>query len=160
MCGIAGLVDPAMPAGAVRGTGPLMTDTLFHRGPDDAGLYAADGVGLGVRRLSIIDVAGGRQPISNEDGSVQVVFNGEIYNYLELRNGLRRRGHVFRTNSDTEVIAHLYEEKGVDSFADLRGMFGIALWDQRTKRLLLARDRMGKKPLFYAKRGDTLLFGS
>jgi asparagine synthase (glutamine-hydrolysing) len=137
-----------------------MNGTLYHRGPDDQGIYAADGVGLGMRRLSIIDVAGGRQPISNEDGSVQVVFNGEIYNYLELRRELSRRGHVFRTSSDTEVIAHLYEEKGVQSFADLRGMFAIALWDQHARRLVLARDRMGKKPLFYAQRRNALLFGS
>ena len=160
MCGIAGFVDPAVAAAPLQRIVSLMTDTLFHRGPDDGGVYAADGVGLGMRRLSIIDVAGGRQPISNEDGSVQVVFNGEIYNYLELRNDLSRRGHVFRTNSDTEVIAHLYEEKGVETFAELRGMFAIAIWDQRTRRLVLARDRMGKKPLFYAHRGNVLLFGS
>jgi asparagine synthase (glutamine-hydrolysing) len=160
MCGIAGLVDPAVPAGALQPIVRRMTDTLFHRGPDDEGSYVADGVGLGMRRLSIIDVDGGRQPISSEDGSVQVVFNGEIYNYLELRHGLSGRGHVFRTDSDTEVIAHLYEEKGVESFADLRGMFAIALWDQRLRRLVLARDRVGKKPLFYAQRGATLLFGS
>jgi len=160
MCGIAGLVAPERPPSHIRPVAQRMTDALVHRGPDDEGFFVGDAVGLGMRRLSIIDVAGGQQPIGNEDGRVQVVFNGEIYNYLELRNDLTRRGHMIRTNSDTEVIAHLYEEKGVDSFADLRGMFGIALWDQRTRRLLLARDRMGKKPLFYAKRGDTLLFGS
>ncbi len=160
MCGIAGIIDPSLPLKPIRPIVQRMTDALIHRGPDDEGFFVADTVGLGMRRLSIIDVAGGRQPIGNEDGLVQVVFNGEIYNYLELRNDLTRRGHVFRTNSDTEVIAHLYEEKGVDSLADLRGMFGIALWDQRTRRLLLARDRMGKKPLFYARRGDALLFGS
>jgi asparagine synthase (glutamine-hydrolysing) len=160
MCGIAGIVDRDLPASDIRPIVQRMTDAIEHRGPDDEGAFVSDGAGLGMRRLSIIDVAGGRQPISNEDGSVQVVFNGEIYNYLELRRDLSRRGHVFRTNSDTEVIAHLYEEKGVASFADLRGMFGIALWDQRTRRLLLARDRIGKKPLFYARRGDALLFGS
>ena len=160
MCGIAGLVDPAVPAAPLKRIVSRMTDTLFHRGPDEEGLFVADGVGLGMRRLSIIDVAGGRQPIANEDGSVQVVFNGEIYNYLELRKELSRRGHVFRTNSDTEVIAHLYEEKGVETFADLRGMFAVALWDRRARRLVLARDRMGKKPLFYAQRGNALLFGS
>jgi asparagine synthase (glutamine-hydrolysing) len=160
MCGIAGLVDQAASAAILPRIVSRMTDTLFHRGPDDAGFYVADGVGLGMRRLSIIDVAGGRQPISNEDGSVQVVFNGEIYNYLALRRDLNRRGHVFRTDSDTEVIAHLYEETGVECFADLRGMFAIALWDRRAQRLVLARDRMGKKPLFYAQRGRTLLFGS
>jgi len=160
MCGIAGLVNPAISAGALRRIVPLMTGTLLHRGPDDEGCYVSDGVGLGMRRLSIIDLAGGRQPISNEDGSVQVVFNGEIYNYLELRNALSQRGHLFRTDSDTEVIAHLYEEKGVESFTDLRGMFAIAIWDQRARRLVLARDRVGKKPLFYAQRGNALLFGS
>ena len=160
MCGIAGLVDAAMTLDRVRPAVQRMTDALVHRGPDDEGFFAADSVGIGMRRLSIIDVAGGRQPIANEDGSVQVVFNGEIYNYLELHHELGRRGHVFRTNSDTEVIAHLYEDKDVDSFADLRGMFGIAIWDQRQRRLLLARDRLGKKPLFYAWREDRLLFGS
>jgi asparagine synthase (glutamine-hydrolysing) len=160
MCGIAGIIAPSRTANRIRPAVQHMTDALIHRGPDDEGLFVADAIGLGMRRLSIIDVAGGRQPISNEDGLVQVVFNGEIYNYLELRNDLTRRGHVFRTNSDTEVIAHLYEEKGLDSLADLRGMFGIALWDCRAHRLLLARDRMGKKPLFYARRGDELLFGS
>ncbi len=160
MCGIAGLVDPGMPGADIRRTLQPMTDAIAHRGPDDEGFYVAEGVGLGSRRLSIIDLAGGHQPIANEDGHVQVVFNGEIYNYLELRGQLLARGHVFRTNSDTEVIAHLYEEKGVDCFADLRGMFGIALWDTRARRLLLARDRLGKKPLFYAQRGERLLFGS
>jgi asparagine synthase (glutamine-hydrolysing) len=160
MCGIAGLIAPSLPRPHIRPTVQRMTDTLIHRGPDDEGFFVAGPVGLGMRRLSIIDVAGGRQPISNEDGGVQVVFNGEIYNYPELRHDLTRRGHRFRTSSDTEVIAHLYEEKGVDAFADLRGMFGIALWDQRARRLVLARDRMGKKPLFYARRGDELLFGS
>jgi asparagine synthase (glutamine-hydrolysing) len=160
MCGIAGIVDPSLPLNHIRPAVQRMTDALVHRGPDDEGFFVADAIGLGMRRLSIIDVAGGRQPISNEDGLVRVVFNGEIYNYLELRQDLSRRGHVFHTNSDTEVIAHVYEEKGVDGFADLRGMFSIALWDQRARRLVLARDRMGKKPLFYAKRGNQLLFGS
>jgi asparagine synthase (glutamine-hydrolysing) len=160
MCGIAGLVDSRLPQRHVQPIVRRMTESLIHRGPDDDGFFVANGVGLGMRRLSIIDVAGGRQPIANEDGRIQVVFNGEIYNYPELRRGLVRRGHVFRTNSDTEVIAHLYEEKGVDAFADLRGMFGIALWDQQDHRLVLARDRLGKKPLFYARRGHALLFGS
>src|SRR5919108_5602406 len=160
MCGIAGIVDPALPADELRRVLPRMTDSLVHRGPDGEGCFVAPGVGLGMRRLSIIDVAGGRQPISNEDGGVQVVFNGEIYNYPELQRHLSTRGHVFRTKSDTEVIAHAYEERGVDGLTDLRGMFGIAVWDQRARRLLLARDRLGKKPLFYAKRGDRLLFGS
>jgi asparagine synthase (glutamine-hydrolysing) len=160
MCGIAGLIDPDLSKSTVRPMLQRMTDAIIHRGPDAEGFFISDGVGLGMRRLSIIDVAGGRQPIANEDGQVQVVFNGEIYNYLALRNDLTRRGHLFRTNSDTEVIVHAYEERGVDSLTDLCGMFGIALWDQRARRLLLARDRLGKKPLFYAKRGNQLLFGS
>src|SRR5919109_1418571 len=145
MCGIAGIVDPALPADELRRVLPRMTDSVVHRGPDGEGFFVAPGVGLGMRRLSIIDVAGGRQPIANEDGRVQVVFNGEIYNYLQLRNELTGRGHVFRTRSDTEVIAHLYEDKGTGCLADLRGMFAIAIWDQRARRLLLARDRLGKK---------------
>jgi asparagine synthase (glutamine-hydrolysing) len=160
MCGIAGIIDPNLPTNIMRLILQRMTDAIIHRGPDDEGFFVAEGIGLGMRRLSIIDVAGGRQPVSSEDGLVQVVFNGEIYNYLALRNDLSKRGHIFHTNSDTEVIAHVYEEKGVEGLADLRGMFGIALWDQRVRRLLLARDRLGKKPLFYAKRGDRLLFGS
>lgn len=160
MCGISGLLDPGAAAPAVRATLQRMTDSLVHRGPDDEGFFAADGAGLGMRRLSIIDVAGGHQPVTNEDGQVQVVFNGEIYNYPELRADLIARGHVFRTRSDSEVIAHLYEVHGVDCVRHLRGMFAIALWDQRARRLLLARDRMGKKPLFYAHVAERLLFGS
>ena len=133
---------------------------MIHRGPDEEGFFVEDGVGLAIRRLSIIDVAGGQQPVSSEDGQVQVVLNGEIYNYLELRAGLVARGHAFRTSSDTEVIAHLYEEKSADCLTALHGMFGIALWDRRARHLLLGRDRLGKKPLFYAKRGGRFLFGS
>ncbi len=160
MCGIAGIVDPGLPAHTIPPILQRMTDTLIHRGPDDEGFFVAAGVGLGMRRLSIIDVAGGRQPIATEDGQVQVVFNGEIYNYPQLRDELSRRGHNFRTCTDTEVIAHSYEQVGVGCLASLRGMFGIALWDQRARRLLLARDRLGKKPLFYAQQGGRLLFGS
>ena len=160
MCGIAGLVNPNYSAAEAQRTVRRMTDVLSHRGPDDDGFFIADGVGLGMRRLSIIDVAGGRQPITNEDGSIQVVFNGEIYNYPQLRADLEARGHIFRTHSDTEVIAHLYEERGTDCLTELRGMFGIAVWDQRNRRLMLARDRLGKKPLFYAHQGNQLLFGS
>jgi asparagine synthase (glutamine-hydrolysing) len=137
-----------------------MTDTIVHRGPDDEGIHVAGNVGLGMRRLSIIDLAGGKQPIYNEDGSVVVVFNGEIYNFPELRQGLEIRGHKFRTHSDTEVIVHLYEEMGSDCVTKLRGMFAIALYDAKTETLLLARDRLGKKPLFYAQRDGRLYFGS
>jgi len=149
-----------MSSSEIRRALQRMADMVVHRGPDAEGFYAADGVGLGVRRLSIIDVAGGHQPVASEDGQVQVVLNGEIYNYLDLRSELLSRLHTFRTSSDTEVIAHLYEEKGADCLTSLRGMFGIALWDLRARRLFLARDRLGKKPLFYARQGKRLIFGS
>src|SRR5690606_1004474 len=112
------------------------------------------------RRLSIIDVAGGRQPMSNEDGSIWITYNGEIYNHLELRRDLEARGHRYRTHADTETIVHAYEEWGDTCVTRLRGMFAFAIWDTRRRRLLLARDRLGIKPLYYARRGDTLLFGS
>jgi asparagine synthase (glutamine-hydrolysing) len=131
-----------------------------HRGPDDEGLFVKDGTGLGMRRLSIIDVAGGHQPVFNEDKSIWIVFNGEIYNFPELRPELESRGHRFSTHSDTEVIVHLYEEMGAECVQKLRGMFAFALYDQREKRLLLARDRFGKKPLHYALDGGRLYFGS
>src|SRR6266852_4461953 len=137
-----------------------MCQTIVHRGPDDEGVYASGPVGLGMRRLSIIDLAGGHQPIHNEDRSVWVVFNGEIYNFTELRQELEGRGHQFYTHSDTEVIVHLYEEMGADCVKKLRGMFAIALYDESRKSLLLARDRLGKKPLYYALREGRLYFGS
>jgi len=142
-----------------------MTGVLEHRGPDDEGFHIAEyddgsAVGLGFRRLSIIDLNTGNQPIGNEDGSLQVVLNGEIYNYRELRAELIGRGHRFATNSDTEVIVHLYEELGARCVERLNGMFAFALWDEKDRRLLLARDRFGKKPLYYADLGDALLFGS
>jgi asparagine synthase (glutamine-hydrolysing) len=160
MCGIAGIVDPGMSSAEIRRMLQRMADSLWHRGPDEAGFFVADGVGLAIRRLSIIDVAGGHQPVQNEDGQIQVVLNGEIYNYLDLRAELSSRGHIFRTSSDTEVVAHLYEERGAECLTSLRGMFGIAVWDKRTRRLFLARDRLGKKPLFYAQQENRLLFGS
>jgi asparagine synthase (glutamine-hydrolysing) len=137
-----------------------MCQTIVHRGPDDEGIYARGPVGLGMRRLSIIDLSGGKQPIHNEDKSVWVVFNGEIYNFPELRRELESRGHQFYTHSDTEVIVHLYEEMGADCVKKLRGMFAIALYDERKNYLLLARDRLGKKPLHYALHNGRLLFGS
>ena len=160
MCGIAGILDAHRPADDLRQIAARMTATLVHRGPDDEGFYVDDGIAIGMRRLAIIDVAGGQQPVTTEDGRVQVVFNGEIYNYAELRAGLIARGHTLRTHSDTEVIAHLYEERGADCLEDLRGMFAIAVWDGGARRLMLARDRLGKKPLFYAHDGRRLLFGS
>jgi len=137
-----------------------MNEALVHRGPDSAGTFVDGPVGLAMRRLSIIDLAGGDQPIANEDGSVQVIQNGEIYNYRELRDDLSRRGHRFATHSDTEVIAHLYEERGERFVEELRGMFGIALWDSRSRRLLLARDRYGIKPLYYQPKDGGLWFAS
>lgn len=137
-----------------------MTGALVHRGPDDEGFYVAGRIGLGHRRLSIIDVAGGRQPIFNEDGSVAVVLNGEIYNYRELARLVEARGHRLRTQSDTETIVHLYEEFGEACVEHLRGMFAFALWDAREQKLLLARDRVGKKPLYFADIGGALIFGS
>jgi asparagine synthase (glutamine-hydrolysing) len=137
-----------------------MCEVIRHRGPDSRGVFLDDGVGLGIQRLAIIDLDTGDQPIFNEDRSVVVVHNGEIYNYRELRQELSARGHRFATRSDTEVIVHLYEEHGDDCVRHLRGMFAFALWDRSRRRLLLARDRVGKKPLFYAHIGDTLWFGS
>lgn len=160
MCGICGIADFDNASGVSAGVISRMNDTLTHRGPDDSGVYVAPGIGLGHRRLSIIDVAGGHQPISNEDGSVWVLLNGEIYNYSELRQRLLSRGHRFTTHSDTEAIVHLYEECGENCFAELRGMFAIALWDARQRKLLLARDRVGKKPLFYSSQNGQVRFGS
>jgi asparagine synthase (glutamine-hydrolysing) len=137
-----------------------MCQTIVHRGPDDEGIYADGPFGLGMRRLSIIDLSGGHQPIHNEDKSIWIVFNGEIYNFPELRRDLENRGHKFYTHSDTEVIVHLYEEMGTDCVKTLRGMFAIALYDKRKQSLLLARDRLGKKPLHYALHQGRLFFGS
>jgi asparagine synthase (glutamine-hydrolysing) len=136
-----------------------MTDTLSHRGPDDQGLYLDAMAGLGHRRLSIIDLGGGHQPMSNEDGSLWIVFNGEIYNYRELRQRLER-SHCFATDSDTEVIVHLYEEKREKCVEELRGMFAFAIWDAKERALFLARDHLGQKPLFYVQQGDWLAFAS
>ncbi|HVR28428.1 MAG TPA: asparagine synthase (glutamine-hydrolyzing) [Thermoanaerobaculia bacterium] len=159
MCGIAGILcfDGAPVAiDELR----RMTDAIVHRGPDDEGFHCAPGIGLGMRRLSIIDLATGQQPIANEDGSVWVVCNGEIYNFRELRAELEAKGHVFSCGSDVEVIVHLYEEHGARCLERLRGMFALALWDDRRQRLLLARDRLGIKPLFFAEKDGRLLFGS
>jgi len=159
MCGICGIVDfDGCPVDAK--TIHRMADTLWHRGPDGAGYHFEPHVGLGHRRLSIIDIDNGRQPISNEDETIWTVFNGEIYNYLDLRSQLQSKGHIFRTNSDTEVIVHLYEELGEECFVQLRGMFALALWDRKRNQILLARDRVGKKPLFYFHDRSRLVFGS
>ncbi len=161
MCGFAGILDfsgaPVPERSAIL---EGMTRTLLHRGPDDEGYYVDDLVGLGHRRLSIIDVEAGRQPMRNEDGGVWVVCNGEIYNHADLRDVLVKKGHTFRTRADTETIVHAYEEWGADCLERLRGMFAFMLWDRRRRRLFLARDRIGKKPLYYAHVGETLVAGS
>ncbi|HEY8187908.1 MAG TPA: asparagine synthase (glutamine-hydrolyzing) [Pyrinomonadaceae bacterium] len=166
MCGITGFIDlwntssPRAPEERVQML-DVMCSVIRHRGPDDQGVMLKQGVALGMRRLSIIDLAGGHQPISNEDSTVTIVFNGEIYNYRELQSVLQARGHRFRTNSDTETIVHAYEEFGADCVDHLRGMFAFAIWDDRRKKLFMARDRVGKKPLYYSvTRGGTLVFGS
>lgn len=160
MCGIAGILyaDSARPVDPT--VAKSLGDAIAHRGPDAEGFWSQAGIGLVHRRLSIIDLAGGDQPIGNEDGSVQVVFNGEIYNFQELRAGLEAKGHHFRTRSDTEVLVHLYEEYGEQLVERLRGMFAFALWDCRRRSLVLGRDRLGIKPLYVYRDADKLLFGS
>ncbi|MGH9970069.1 MAG: asparagine synthase (glutamine-hydrolyzing) [Pyrinomonadaceae bacterium] len=159
MCGIVGIVG--------RSTEPVdemllarMCEAIRHRGPDEDGFYVNGPVGLGIRRLSIIDLKGGQQPIHNQDRTAWIVFNGEIYNYLELREKLEKLGHRFYTNSDTEAIIHAYDRYGADCPKHLRGMFAFAIWDERTQELLLARDRVGKKPLLYAQLNGEFVFGS
>lgn len=160
MCGIAGQVS-------LDGLKPVdadlihrMTRIIAHRGPDGEGHHVSGPIGLGHRRLSIIDVNTGAQPMCNEDGTVWITFNGEIYNYVALRSELRSRGHVFKSESDTEVIVHLYEELGEACLTRLKGMFAFAIWDEHHRKLFLARDRIGIKPLYYTNTGNALLFAS
>lgn len=162
MCGIAGQISLAAHAPVDADEVVAMVRRLIHRGPDDEGFFIDPRrrVGLGMRRLAIIDLVSGQQPVFNEDRSVLCVFNGEIYNFQELRRQLERKGHRFRSNTDTEAIVHLYEEEGVASLGHLRGMFALAIWDGRTDTLVLARDRLGKKPLYYGTIGDRLSFAS
>ena len=160
MCGIAGVVSSDRTERIEEALVRQMCDAIVHRGPDDEGLLAARNVGLGMRRLSIIDLSGGHQPIFNEDRSAWIVFNGEIYNFPELRPELEARGHRFKTNTDTETIVHLYEDMGAGCVQKLRGMFAFALWDERRQSLLIARDRLGKKPLHYALHNGKLYFAS
>ena len=161
MCGLAGIFDSRDRRPIDRELLAAMTDSLSHRGPDGAGFYVADGIGLGHRRLSIIDLAGGHQPLFNEDRSVLVVYNGEIYNFRELASQLRALGHQFRTVCDTEVVVHAWEQWGPDSVKRFRGMFAFALWDSNSSTLFLARDRLGIKPLYYAPLCDgRVIFGS
>jgi asparagine synthase (glutamine-hydrolysing) len=160
MCGICGLVSLDGASGPDPAALAAMNETLVHRGPDSDGSLIDGAAGLAMRRLSIIDLAGGDQPIANEDGRIQVIQNGEIYNYRELMEGLRGRGHTFSTNSDTEVLVHLYEERGPAFVEVLRGMFAIAIWDARQGRLVLARDRFGIKPLYYRVAHGQISFAS
>jgi asparagine synthase (glutamine-hydrolysing) len=160
MCGIAGLMKFGQDARAEPSAVRQMCSAMVHRGPDDEGVYTDGGVGIGMRRLSIIDVAGGHQPISNETGTVWIVFNGEIYNHADLRRKLESKGHRYRTNSDTETIVHLYEEYGRDCVQHLRGMFAFAIWDREKQAIFIARDRLGIKPLYYTLARNSLIFGS
>lgn len=160
MCGICGKLKFDKEAKVSPGLIKSMADSISHRGPDDEGFYVRGQVGFGFRRLSIIDLSGGHQPLANEDGTVWIIFNGEIYNYVELRDWLLAKGHTFRTKSDTEVIVHLYEELGPDCVNRLRGMFAFAIWDTKNANLLLARDRIGIKPLYYTVSETSIAFGS
>jgi asparagine synthase (glutamine-hydrolysing) len=160
MCGIAGVVSATRESNISEALVRHMCDQIVHRGPDDEGIYVADGAGLGMRRLSIIDLSGGHQPVFNEDRSAWIVYNGEVYNFSELRPELESRGHHFYTKTDTECIIHLYEEMGADCVQKLRGMFGLAIYDKNKRKLILARDRLGKKPLHYALHNGKLYFAS
>ena len=159
MCGIAGIINHHADPDAEKQIRD-MNWSLAHRGADGSGIFTNEEVAFGHRRLAIIDPARGGQPMTNEDGSIIVILNGEIYNYRELRRELLARGHVFKSDSDTEVLVHLYEELGSECVAMLDGMFAFAIYNQRSHRVLLARDRMGKKPLLYFMNGDTLVFAS
>ncbi len=160
MCGIAGIVEFNRSAEVDPRVLRRMCAAMVHRGPDDEGIRVEGRVGLGMRRLSIIDVVGGHQPLSNEDGTIWIVFNGEIYNHAVLRPQLEAQGHRYRTNCDTETIVHLYEECGSDCVRHLRGMFAFAIWDSRKRKLFAARDRLGIKPLYYRLTSDSFIFGS
>jgi asparagine synthase (glutamine-hydrolysing) len=160
MCGIAGIYNYKTLEPVSERLLKSMNDSLAHRGPDAEGFYQSGPIGLGHRRLSIIDLDAGHQPMTNEDETVWVVFNGEIYNFPELRDFLISKGHCFKTRSDTEAIVHLYEEQGEACFASLRGMFAIAIWDERQRKLVLGRDRVGKKPLYYYHDGSKIVFAS
>ncbi len=160
MCGIAGYFGVWKEAVAPRPVLERMTDAVRHRGPDDSGVYLDGRVGLGHRRLSIVDLSGGRQPLSNADGSVWVSFNGEIFNYVELRRSLEARGHVFASHSDTETIVQAYMEAGPACVESVNGDFAYALWDRKLQRLVLARDRMGVRPLYYTISQGVLVFAS
>lgn len=160
MCGICGIYNYRNGETAQEALLESMLECIFHRGPDEGGSHYDNTIAMGMRRLSIIDLSSGKQPIYNEDNSICIVFNGEIYNYLDLRKSLIEKGHQFRTNSDTEVIVHLYEEHGIDCIKHLRGMFGLSLWDSNTQTLLIARDHLGIKPIYYTDCGGRLIYSS
>lgn len=162
MCGIAGYIDSRNPFPVNQGESILnrMMTRIHHRGPDDCGLYLEPGMGMGNVRLSIIDLSGGYQPLSNEDGSLWIVYNGEVFNYIELHEALIKKGHHFKTQSDTEVILHLYEEYGAGALQYMNGQFALAIWDNQKKECFFARDRVGIRPLFYSEINGTLVFGS
>jgi asparagine synthase (glutamine-hydrolysing) len=160
MCGICGIINKDQEKPVKARVLRDMADQIVHRGPDDEGLYIDRNFGMASRRLSIIDLDGGHQPMSNEDGSVVVVFNGEIYNHSRLRHDLQRRGHRFRSGCDTEVLVHLYEEYGKRMVEQLNGMFVFCIYDRNSENFLFVRDRLGIKPLYYIDNGDWILFGS
>jgi len=162
MCGIAGIVQSSN-----RATKPIsesvlkeMANTLYHRGPDDEGIYCQNDIGLSHRRLSIIDISNGHQPMHSARGDISIVFNGEIFNYIELREELIKKGHTFLTHSDTEVIIHLYQEYDLDFIEKLNGQFAIGLWDDNNKKFILIRDRVGICPLYYSFENNRLIFAS
>ena len=160
MCGIAGIVARSTPGPEANAQLRRMLGLIVHRGPDGEGVHVEPGIAIGMRRLSIIDLEGGQQPIWNEDRSIGIVFNGEIYNYVELRAELEQQGHVFKTGSDTEVLVHLYEETGDQMFSRLRGMFAFAIFDRPRRSVLIARDHFGQKPLYYSSQNGAFAFAS
>ena len=160
MCGICGYYEMGGEKRPDTNALGRMADAIIHRGPDSSGYYAKDRVGLGFRRLSLIDLEGGNQPLFNEDNSIALICNGEIYNYRELREELIGQGHAFRTKTDVEVLVHLYEEKGIEFLNRLNGQFAFAIYDGHERKLFLARDHFGINPLYYTIAGDTLIFGS
>jgi len=160
MCGICGIFNFADKAPVNESLLRRMMQGIVHRGPDDEGIYISGELGLGFRRLSIIDLAGGHQPMSDNEKTIWIVFNGEIYNFKELRGELLQHGHIFQTNSDTEVIVHGYKQWGIDVLNRLNGMFGLAIWDEPQRKLIVVRDPMGIKPIYYAIKQGCLYFGS
>src|SRR5271170_89446 len=160
MCGICGIFHRDSNSRVERSVLAGMNSQIVHRGPDDEGMFIDGNVGLAVRRLSVIDLQSGHQPMANEDQNLWIVYNGEIYNHQQLRDVLESRGHRYRTRSDTETILHLYEEYGADCVRHLQGMFAFAIWNKRDRRLFTARDRLGIKPLYYCYDGGRFLFAS